>query len=173
MTEYTRSELVERLVESMGLMSVQMRSRPPAEWSDLELTMPQARTLFLLSQGPKRMTQISEFLGRGMPAATSMIDRLVKKVLVERVEEASDRRVVACRLTAQGQGVVERFWRMGRKRREAIAAALTFEELEVVVPAIEVLSDAIRRVGPLADAERVGEAPGKIKSPRSTPLAGP
>ena len=173
MTQYARSELVERLVEAMGRMSVQMRSRPPGEWSDLELTMPQARTLFLLSQGPKRMTQISEYLGRGMPAATSMIDRLVKKGLVKRVEEASDRRVVACQLTSEGQEVVERFWRMGLKRREAIADALTIEELQVVVPAMEVLSDAIRRVGLPVATERSDGPPGETDALPATRVAGP
>ena len=173
MTQYTRSELVERLVEAMGRMSVQMRARLPGEWSDLELTMPQARTLLLLSQGPKRMTQISEYLGRGMPAATSMVDRIVRKGLIERVEDASDRRVVACRITSGGQDVIEQFWRMGLERRETTAYALTFEELQVVVPAIEILSDAIRRVGLPSATERSEGPPGETDAPPATGVAGP
>ena len=163
MTQFTRSDLVERLVEAMGRMSVQMRSGPPGEWSDLELTMPQARALFLLSQGPRRMTQISEYLGCGMPAATSRS---------KREEEASDRRVVACQLTSEGQEVVERFWRMGLKRREAIADALTIEELQVVVLAMEVLSDAIRRVGLPAATERSEGPPGGTDAAPATRVAG-
>ena len=143
--ESSRTELVERFVELMGRMSGPMRSRAPLEWSELELTMPQARTLFFLNNGPARMSDLSAYLGSGMPSATSMIDRLVKKGLVERIQDASDRRVVACQLTAEGREVAERFWRMGRMRREEMAGSLTLEELEVVVPAIEVLVNAIRR----------------------------
>jgi DNA-binding MarR family transcriptional regulator len=145
MMETSRTELVERFVELMGRMSGHMRSRTPVEWSELELTMPQARTLFFLSNGPARMGDLSAYLGSGMPSATSMIDRLVKKGLVERIKDASDRRVVACRLTEAGTEVVERFWRIGRMRREEMAGSLTLEELEVVVPAIEVLVNAIGR----------------------------
>ena len=66
--------------------------------------MPQVRTHDSCSAtGPKRMGDISTYLGRGMPSATSMIDRLVSKGLVERMADASDRRVVACRLTALGE----------------------------------------------------------------------
>ncbi len=148
--ESSRTELVERFVELMGRMYGRRHSRPPSEWSDLELTMPQARTLFFLNDGPARMSDLSAHLGSGMPSATSMIDRLVKKGLVERIEDASDRRVVACRLTSEGKEAVEAFWRIRRMRREEMAGSLTLEELEVVVPALEVLVNAIGRrdVGP-------------------------
>ena len=129
------TELAEQLVEIMQRMSVQMRSRPPAEWSDLELTMPQTRALSHLRDGPRRMREIATFLGVGMPSATSMVDRLVKKGLVERQEDSADRRVVACRLTADGVEAVERFWRMSRIKAEAMAGALTLDELRAVVPA--------------------------------------
>ena len=91
------------------------------------------------------MSQLSSYLGSGMPSATSMIDRLVKKGLVERVEDASDRRVVSCRLTSAGHEVVEQFLRMGRTRNEALAGLLTLEELRTVVPALEILSNAAAR----------------------------
>ena len=60
--------------------------------------------MFLLHrQGPTRMGVLSEHLGRGLPSVTSMMDRLVKKGLVERVLDPSDRRVVACQLTDEGK----------------------------------------------------------------------
>jgi DNA-binding MarR family transcriptional regulator len=142
-----RDSLAERLIEHMERMQVRMRSRPPAAWSDMELTMPQAKTLFLLGRGARRMGDISAYLSRGMPSATSMIDRLLAKGLVERVEDASDRRVVECRLTAAGTEAVERFWRLGRLRLQSLADVLTLEELEIVVPAMEILSDAVSREG--------------------------
>lgn len=122
-------------------MSFHMRPHTLAGWQGLELTMPQARTMFLLHrQGPTRMGVLSEQLGRGLPSATSMVDRLVRKGLVERVQDPSDRRVVACRLTDEGTTAVERFWQISRERRLALADALTDEELETVVPALEILT---------------------------------
>ena len=147
MVMQSRKELVERLVEGMELMQAHMRARPPSAWSGLDLTMPQAKTLFYLADGPRRMSGISDRLGVGMPSATSMIDRLVSKGLVEREQDPSDRRVVVCSLTGDGRDAVERFWRLGRNRTESLAAVLTTAELEVVVPAMEMLADAAGRDG--------------------------
>jgi DNA-binding MarR family transcriptional regulator len=91
------------------------------------------------------MGELSEQLGRGLPSVTSMVDRLVKKSLVERVQDPSDRRVVACRLTEQGTDAVERFWQVSRDRRLGLADGLTAEELETVVPALETLTQALAR----------------------------
>lgn len=144
MTDY-RDVLVERLIDHMERMQTGMRSQAPVAWSDVELTMPQVRTMNFLSHGPNRMGDISAYLGRGMPSATSMVDRLVGKGLVERIEDSSDRRVVACQLTPQGKERVERFWRLGRMRIASLADKLSLEELEAVVPAMEILSEAVHR----------------------------
>ena len=141
----TRESLEELLVTHMERLMADMRSLSPARWSAVELTMRQTRTLVFLSHGPKRMSELSENVGSGMPSATSMVDRLVKKKVVERVEDPSDRRVVTIRLTPLGVEVVERFLRIGRMRYEALADALTLEELEAAVPTLELLAKAARR----------------------------
>jgi DNA-binding MarR family transcriptional regulator len=143
--EGTREALEERLVRHMGRLMADVRSLSPVQWSEAELTMPQARALVFLGHGTRRMKELSAHLRSGMPSATSMVDRLVKKGLVERVEDRSDRRVVAIRLTAAGGEVVERFLRMGRMRYEALADVLTLEELRAAVPVIEMLSRAAKR----------------------------
>lgn len=144
--ELDRDILSEKLVELMERMSFHMRPHTLAGWQGLELTMPQAKTMFLLRrQGPTRMGTLSEHLGRGLSSATSMVDRLARKGLVERVVDPSDRRIVTCRLTAEGAEAVERFWQVSRERRLALADALTLEELEQVVPALEILTDAAAR----------------------------
>ena len=157
--EQDREKLSERLVELMERMSFHMRPRSPGGWQDLELTMPQAKTMFLLHrQGPTRMGVLSEHLGRGLPSVTSMMDRLVKKGLVERVLDPSDRRVVACQLTDEGKKAVERFWQVSKDRRRALADALTVDELEVVVPALEILT----RAGTTRETELPAAAGGAV-----------
>ncbi len=143
----SRDVLFERFVNAMQRMSGRMRPQPHSGWADLDLTMPQAKTLFHLGEGPRRMREVAAFLGTGMPSATSMIDRLVKKGLVRRIHDPDDRRVVACEITADGMDAVEAFWRMKRARAESMACALTDDEIAHVVPALEVLVDAIDRRG--------------------------
>ena len=135
------------MIEHMGRMQGQMRARPSSAWTDLDLTMPQAKTLFYLADGPRRMSGIAERLGVEMPSATTMIGRLVGKGLVERQQDPADRRAVVCSLTPAGRDAVEKFWSLRAARTEALAAALTTEELEIVVPAMEILAEAVRRPG--------------------------
>ena len=154
MQEQVKKARVGRFVELMEQVSVEMRSRLPAASSDPELTMSQARTLLLLGHGHTRMTDISTYLGHGMSSASGMIDRLVKKGLVERAEDDTDRRVVVCGLTLLGREAVERFWRVGRMKFEALAEVLSVDELDKVLPAMVILSEATARLGVTEPIER-------------------
>ena len=82
--EEARELLVERLTKLVDRVPVPVRARADHEWSDLDLTMRQVRTLSLLSEKPRRITDISASLDIGMGSVSGMIDRLVKKGLVRR-----------------------------------------------------------------------------------------
>ena len=143
----SREKLAEQLVEHMSHVQRHMRARRSSAWLDLDLTRQQAKTLHFLSRGHRRMSEIAGRLNVEMPSATSMIDRLVAKGLVERGQDPADRRAVVCSLTQEGVEIVERFSAIRAARTESLAAVLSTEELEIVVPALEILADAVRRPG--------------------------
>ena len=139
----SRQQLTDRLVELFR--QIRLASPPPGEWSQTELTMLQLRTLVMLSERPRRMTEIASHAGMSFPSATSIIDRLVSKGLVERQPDPHDRRVVSCALSSAGQEEVERFWRIGRRQIELDAEMLTVEELGTVVRGMTMLVEAVSR----------------------------
>ena len=141
----TREELTEKLIEHMSRVQRHMRPRPPSGWPGLDLTMRQTKTLFFLSDGPRRMSDVARRLRVETPSATSMIDRLAAKGLVERGHDPTDRRAVVCSLTQAGMDAIEEFWAQRTARTESLAAVLSTEELEVVVPALEIMADAAHR----------------------------
>lgn len=55
--------------------------------------------------GRMRMTEVSRRLDVSKPAATQMINRLVERDLVERVNDENDRRVVCVQATQHGREV--------------------------------------------------------------------
>ena len=140
--------MTERFVELVEQINQSMHCAPPEGWSDLELTISQIRALALLYQEPQRMGNIAGFLGSILSSATSLIDRLVEKGLVERMPDHSDRRVVVCALTPQGQEAIEQFWRIGRIRITELAEQLDPAELKDVVHAMELLHRAVKAAGP-------------------------
>ncbi len=138
-------ELIERLSRASERIAMQMRSAADQDWPDVELTMPQLRTLVLLSRDPQRMGEIAAALGISLPATTNMIVRLEGKGLVERVHDRDDRRVVRCHLTPAGRNQSEALWNVHRQRYAAIANILTLGEMTKVVEAVELLSAALDR----------------------------
>ena len=145
MQDGSKQQLTDRFVELVEQMNQQMHCRPLDEWEGLDLTIPQIKTLAVLQhQGPQRMGSISNCLGTTLSAATSIIDRLVDKDLVQRTPDPADRRVVICQLTRPGQEAVERFWRIGRMRIVELSESLDTEELETVVRGMELLCRAVQ-----------------------------
>lgn len=140
--ESAKNELAGQLVEYLERTYAGMQSEASEQWSEAELTLPQLRTLMMLSQRPQRMGAIAQHLNSSLSSATSMIDRLVDKGLVERVSSNEDRRVVACQLTASGQEEIGRFWSIGRVGMTRIADYLSVDELRTVVEAIKLLYEA-------------------------------
>ena len=145
----TKQALIERMTQATDRMSVKMRRSAMQEsmqdWSELDLTMPQMRTLGLLAHEPRRMGEVATYLGSSVSSATSLIERLEGKALVERVHNPVDRRVVMCHLTPHGQELMERFWRLQRLKVEGIAALLDEDELLTVVTAVEIMAAAFER----------------------------
>ena len=139
----SREELTQRLVESVERMNRTMRLERLSEWQDLDLTIPQARTLFLLErEGPQRMGAIAGSLDIAVSAATTVVDRLVTRGLATRLSDPKDRRVVICDLTEQGRQAADRFWRIGQERLRSLADHLQAEQLTGLVQAFAQMCDA-------------------------------
>ena len=143
----SRWRLVKKLIDHMERVQSHLRSGQVSAWSGLNLTMPQVKTLFLLAEEPMRMRGIAGRLGVEMPSATTMIDRLVVKGLVERRQDPGDRRAVVCSVTPAGRDAVEKFWSLRAARIESLADNLSDEDLEIVVPAMKIMANAVCRPG--------------------------
>jgi DNA-binding MarR family transcriptional regulator len=85
------------------------------------------------------MSELAERLRVARRSATSLVDELVERGLVERLADPSDRRAVTVAVTAAGAAVLER---LAERRREAasdLASALDRRELRT-------LRDLLRRL---------------------------
>ncbi len=145
----TKQLLLDRLTHAADRMAIKMRRSVIQEsmhdWSEIDLTMPQLRTLGLLAHTSRRMGEVATYLGSSVSSATSLIERLEGKTLVERVHNPVDRRVVMCHLTPGGQELMERFWRLQRLKVEGVADLLDEDELMQVVTAVEIMANAFER----------------------------
>lgn len=110
------------------------------DWAEVDLTMPQLKVLFLAG-GPKPMptSQVARSLGMTLSTATGVVDRLVAQGLIQRLESASDRRVVLLQATPDGSALLERLLMAGLGHFRRILERLDLEELRTVASALDIL----------------------------------
>ncbi len=74
-----------------------------------DITIDQWAILKILFQQSTDLThkELSEYSGKDQPTLTRIVDNLIKKKLVERIEHPTDRRCLQIRLTNQGRQKVE------------------------------------------------------------------
>lgn len=90
---------------------------------DYELSMPQSVTvMFLRRCGTSSISQISSVLNLSLGGASHLVDDLVERGFVNRVEDAKDRRIKHVSLTEKG---VQCFEAMTAFQLQAVAENLT------------------------------------------------
>lgn len=105
-TDTTSGELTDAALSASRVL-VAVAARSLAEHED-EVSIPQYRALVLLaSRGPQRPVDLAEALAIDPSTATRLCDRLVRKRLISRRRQATDRREVRLDLTVRGRRLVD------------------------------------------------------------------
>lgn len=140
-----RSRAIERIVRTLPrIMGALFSERLMTE--EAELTIPQIRTLSALQCHSRRtMGELAEALGVSLPSATQIVDRLVRRGLVERSPDAEDRRVVRVSLTETGASITQEARRERDRQLQAASRYLSPEELTLIADALARLLAAVRR----------------------------
>jgi DNA-binding MarR family transcriptional regulator len=106
----------------------------------LELSVPQFRTLALLSRCPNvSLSCVADNIGSSLPAASRMIGVLVTKKLVARQDSKSDRRQVSLALTARGAEAFKAARNQAREHLGEKLLSLGIEEHGRICRAMELL----------------------------------
>ncbi len=114
MVEHTR--LVEQVMhDQRSLVHHLFQAGPVPGVARLNLTMAQLRALFVVAHsGSVPVGRLGASLGIGRPAATLLVNGLVRLNLVERREDPADRRFTLVRPSARGQELMDEL-RQGRR----------------------------------------------------------
>ena len=106
-----------------------------------ELTIPQFRVLVFLSHsGDSTLSAAAEHVGLSLPAASRMVDLLVKRGLTTRRAQSRDRRRVSLALTRRGRAAFKAALRAAEKALAQSFQPLSRQELGQVVTAMRILN---------------------------------
>ena len=112
-----------------------------------DVTLTQYRTLVVLaSRGPQTVAALAEAVDVAPPTATRMSDRLVRKGLVVRRHDTTDRRLVRLTLSPAGRRLVDTV--TGRRRAEIadLLAGIPAAQQAALVDALQQLAEAAGEV---------------------------
>lgn len=106
----SKDEKLDKFIAELWIAMTRLIKKTPQIGGRLvdeyDLTQPQVFTLWQLKEsGPMTMGELSELISVTHGVATRMVDRLLKKGMVERRRDENDRRVVHISLTGLGQRV--------------------------------------------------------------------
>ncbi len=99
-------------------------------WMELNLTIPQLKSLFFISN--QRVTnpgKLATALGVTPPNVTGIVDRLVEQGLLIRHENPEDRRVLVLQITGKGEAILSDLREQRASNMREILSLLTAEEL--------------------------------------------
>jgi DNA-binding MarR family transcriptional regulator len=119
------------------------------EWTQLDLTMGQLRTLMALAaDGPMTVSAMAERLGIAKPTASILIDRLVQVGDADRTEDPEDRRRTLVALTPDGVALVARLRNGQSERFERWLAAMRPDDLAALTQGMQALAAIAERSDP-------------------------
>lgn len=107
----------------------------------LELSLTQIKLLHHLADCPRELTLggAAELVHVSLPAASRMVDDLVRRGFLERHEDLEDRRMRRVRLTDEGRAVIRRVNAARLSGLEDFAAGLSGQERKALARALTVL----------------------------------
>jgi DNA-binding MarR family transcriptional regulator len=94
----------------------------------------------LLARPEAKMNELAVYLGLSKANMTGLVDRLLKRSLVDRRHSEDDRRVVLVRLTPQGQRVARELRRAHRRGLARMMRRIPERNLRVFMETLEQLA---------------------------------
>jgi DNA-binding MarR family transcriptional regulator len=102
-----RAELITQVIELDREIQRVVRRRSADAWMGLNLTVPQVKTLFFVSnQSGTNPTRLAAALGVTPPNVTGIVDRLVEQGLLIRRNSNEDRRALVLHTTDKAESIL-------------------------------------------------------------------
>jgi DNA-binding MarR family transcriptional regulator len=133
--DYVAEHLLSRAALLVRLLVKQVHSR--------EVSRTEVEVLSILSEGPRRITELSELEGVAQPTITLLVRRLEEKGWVARAGLPDDGRVVLISITEEGRAAQQRLRAQFLAALRADLRDLSDKQLDELASAAETLSSFV------------------------------
>jgi DNA-binding MarR family transcriptional regulator len=162
-----REALLAAMTEFQRHMVSRMGGGTANEWLRLDLSIGQVKLLmWLVEVGEGPMSRLAQVLGIGLPAATSLVDKLVDAGLATREHSAADRRVVLVRASEAGAALVTRLRQISADRLRRVVDHVPDDALPTLISASRILAAAAHELAAAEQAEQGAGPASRMPHPR-------
>jgi DNA-binding MarR family transcriptional regulator len=139
-----RERSIERTLEAFERFRTDITALHTPDVLDLSLTLGQLKAIYVVAAaGPMSMGTLAEHLGIALSSTSGAVDRLVRRGLLERIDDPTDRRQVIVRATGAALEQIEHLSELGRERMRALLDRLpTDADIKTIERAIGLMADA-------------------------------
>jgi DNA-binding MarR family transcriptional regulator len=136
------------------------------------LTIPQFRTLHFIQDHPgASLSETADFLGLTLPSTSKLVDQLVRRGVLARVDAADDRRRIILRITASGDALLSSAQSLVRQHLAGMLSRLGAVELAALHNTLGLLQESFpSHRGPALVPPPADDLGGKILPHDSRPL---
>ena len=114
--------------------------------NDISLSKPELLTLESISkQRELIMSKLAKDLGVGFSTATGIVDRLIKKKLVNRERKHGDRRIVKISLSKRGKEIMSAYQEQKKKTFKKMIEVLNESEQESFILVLEKIANEMQK----------------------------
>src|SRR3982751_4342780 len=138
---FRRDLAIKHVLDAQSAIYRAFHEQPLPDWLKLDITLGQLRALFVLfHSGPIPIGQFGARLVIGRPAASLLVDALVRRGLVERFEDPADRRRTLARLSSEAQRLISQQYLGSQQQYEAWLNELGDDDLAHLARALTQLA---------------------------------
>jgi DNA-binding MarR family transcriptional regulator len=134
-------ECARQVVETVPMLMRLIRSAVTEKGS--KLSLPQMRMMAFLSRHPgASISEVATYLDVTIPTTSTLVDRLVRKNLVHRRDDPSERRKVNLTITPEGQRLLDHERTKAQQFVANLLSMETPEQLDKIGEGLELLEKA-------------------------------
>lgn len=133
----SRASQNEQLFDEMSAFNRKLRAFFDASVREEGLTLARARALFAIARrGPLTQKDLAEELEIETPTLVRVLDGMEKQDLIQRSEDAADRRAKRIDMTPAGRDTFKRVHALASELRGQIADEISTEEIETALSVV-------------------------------------
>ncbi|NRD76041.1 MarR family transcriptional regulator [Bacillus sp. BRMEA1] len=144
-TQQVNRDIVANIEKDLRYISGIIKQKGRELLSNYKITPPQFIALqWLFEDGDMTIGELSNKMYLACSTTTDLVDRMEKNLLVERVKDTGDRRVVRIHLLEEGKRIIDEVIKKRQIYLEAVLKDFTMEEIQRLQNNLEKLHQEMR-----------------------------